>query len=205
MSPPWGGCTAASPPDFPISGGTWPCWCPLGSLICGGGRPCIWNRADRGHQQAFHYSLHCMLWGNTPQLGLRHSFKRAWEQDDMERDLVKKREGGGGDRTGIKTLRTWRRLSILPAILTPLLHRICRCPFLIFILLWNVEHWVSHKWNRLPGTVREYRKKRICILSFLHGTAQLDNRYFTSAPCFYYYTFIMFTVSIDNIKTKFWK
>lgn len=108
------------------------------------------NQTDREHQPLFYCSLSCMRWGKHTKVGVRAQLQksmRRWEQHDMDRVLVREREelGMGEDRTGIKTLITWGRLPILPAILTSLLHRICCCPFLIFILLWNVEHWVSHQ------------------------------------------------------------
>lgn len=59
-----------------------------------------------------------------------------------EGDSVRKK----GEKNNVekqKCFLTWRGLLILPAILTSLLHRICCCPFFIFILLWNVKHWAS--------------------------------------------------------------
>lgn len=111
-------------------------------------------KTQRASTTWFYYIHNYMLRGKNTKVGVRHSFKSPWDDESKMTwtDLVKKRGlSMWEDRTGIKTLITWRWLSVLPAILTPLLHRICCCPFLIFILLWNVEQWVSHQCKQSQG------------------------------------------------------
>lgn len=111
-SSPWWRRSTSFPPDVAVPG-TLSRLLPVGPLIFWRRRPRVYNEKKTGQE--------C----ETEEIWLN----RSWVRNCRQQVKTKQK----------KSLVTWRGLSVLSAILPPLLHRICCCFFIIFILLWNVE------------------------------------------------------------------